>query len=217
MTLEDAMQLVESKKTSQFGTALLRPKKSQIHLHSVSLVYEPILIVSGSYSANYYRKAIHKIKVDSNVKEVIVGPDTFEVSKKSKLSKLVNTEGKRVINLDLEEHVFVKNDGMLYLDHHGKRLKNLPYAMDQKVMESYGSKVLAAEKTKEHEISTTDAVTMLKRILKDMPKSKMRNLEEHFEPQSIVMLYVPIYEARLVGSSKKIRIMRIDTTRKKIL
>ena len=217
MTLEDATQLVDSKKTSQFGTTLLRPKKNQIHIHSISLVYEPIMALSGSYSADYYRKAVHVIKVDGNVKEVLVGPDTFEVSKRSKLSKFVNTTGKRTINLDLEEHVFVNNSGELYLDHHGKRLKSLPYMMDRKIMESYGSKVLAAEKTKEHEISELDAITMLKRILKNMPKSKMRNLEEHFEPEKIIVLYVPIYEARLIGPSKKIRIMRIDAARKKIL
>ena len=45
----------------------------------------------------------------------------------------------------------------------------------------------------------------------------MRNLEERFEPENIIMLYVPIYEARLVGASKKIRIMRIDAARKTIL
>ena len=115
MTLEDATQLVDSKKTSQFGTTLLRPKKNQIHIHSISLVYEPIMALSGSYSADYYRKAVHVIKVDGNVKEVLVGPDTFEVSKRSKLSKFVNTTGKRTINLDLEEHVFVNNSGELYL------------------------------------------------------------------------------------------------------
>ena len=172
MTLEDATQLVDSKKTSQFGTTLLRPKKNQIHIHSISLVYEPIMALSGSYSADYYRKAVHVIKVDGNVKEVLVGPDTFEVSKRSKLSKFVNTTGKRTINLDLEEHVFVNNSGELYLDHHGKRLKSLPYMMDRKIMESYGSKVLAAEKTKEHEISELDAITMLKRIFAKIQNEK---------------------------------------------
>ena len=46
--------------------------------------------------------------MDDNVKEVLVGPDTFEVSKKSKFSKIVNTTGQFWIlksNLDLEEHV----------------------------------------------------------------------------------------------------------------
>ena len=101
ITLEDATRLVNSKKTSQFGTTLLRPKKSQIHIHSVSLVYEPIMALSGLYSADYYRKAVHKIKVDDNVKEVLVGPDTFEVSKKSKFSKIVNTIGKLTITGEL--------------------------------------------------------------------------------------------------------------------
>ena len=152
MTLEDATQLVDSKKTSQFGTTLLRPKKNQIHIHSISLVYEPIMALSGSYSADYYRKAVHVIKVDGNVKEVLVGPDTFEVSKRSKLSKFVNTTGKRTINLDLEEHVFVNNSGELYLDHHGKRLKSLPYMMDRNYRKLWFKGFGSGEK-KEHEIS----------------------------------------------------------------
>ncbi|MDI1495286.1 MAG: hypothetical protein K8823_592 [Cenarchaeum symbiont of Oopsacas minuta] len=217
MNLEDATKLVDSKKSSQFGTPFGRPKKSQIHIHSVSLVYEPILMVSGSYSANYYRKTIHPIKVDNNVEEVVIGPDIFEVRKRSKLSKLVNSSGKRIIDLDLEEHVFVKNKGVLYLDHHGRRLEAMPYTIDSKSIESYGSKILAREKTREHEVEHDDAAIMLKRILKNMPKSKIKNLEEHFDLEKISMLYVPVYEARLVGPSKKIRIMRIDAARKKIL
>ena len=62
------------------------------------------MALSGLYSADYYRKAVHKIKVDDNVKEVLVGPDTFEVSKKfgKILKRFVNTDRKaQSINLDL--------------------------------------------------------------------------------------------------------------------
>ena len=94
------------------------------------------MALSGLYSADYYRKAVHKIKVDDNVKEVLVGPDTFEVSKKSKFSKIVNTTGKRTINLDLEEHVFVKNTGTLYLDHVWQTTQKTTVALDRKLMEN---------------------------------------------------------------------------------
>ena len=124
------------------------------------------MALSGLYSADYYRKAVHKIKVDDNVKEVLVGPDTFEVSKKSKFSKIVNTTGKRTINLDLEEHVFVKNTGTLYLDHQNDSKTTV--CIGSQTHGNYGSKVLAAEKTKEHEISEIDALI---RILKDTTRS----------------------------------------------
>ena len=44
-----------------------------------------------------------------------------------------------------------------------------------------------------------------------------RNLEEKIIIDEIIELYVPIYEARLIGPKKSIRLMRIDAIRKKVL
>jgi len=45
----------------------------------------------------------------------------------------------------------------------------------------------------------------------------VRKLEEEFILREINEVYVPIFEARLIGPKKKIGIIRIDAVRKKIL
>jgi hypothetical protein len=48
-------------------------------------------------------------------------------------------------------------------------------------------------------------------------KDEVRKLEEEFVLREISEVYVPIYEARLIGPKKKIGIIRIDAVRNKIL
>ena len=48
-------------------------------------------------------------------------------------------------------------------------------------------------------------------------KDEVRKLEEEFVLREISEVYVPIYEARLIGPKKKIAIIRIDAVRNKIL
>ena len=45
----------------------------------------------------------------------------------------------------------------------------------------------------------------------------IENLKEEFVLREISEVYVPIYEARLIGPKKKVGIIRIDSVRKKIL
>ena len=46
---------------------------------------------------------------------------------------------------------------------------------------------------------------------------EVRKLEEEFVLREISEVYVPIYEARLIGPKKKVGIIRIDSVRKKVL
>ena len=57
---------------------------------------------------------------------------------------------------------------------------------------------------------------MIRKLKKSVSVSK-RNLEEKITIDEIIELYVPIYEARLIGPKKNVKIMRIDGIRKKIL
>ena len=76
---DEAEQIIENRKTSLFRSMLQKPKKSEVHVHSINLSYEAFLILSGSYNANFYRKTIHQIHVDQTVKEIIIGDDVFPV------------------------------------------------------------------------------------------------------------------------------------------
>ena len=77
-----AEEMVESRKVKLFQTLLHKPKKSEIHLHSLTLHFEAILLLSGKYSVDFIRDASHTLSVDKNVQEVIINDEVFPVKKK---------------------------------------------------------------------------------------------------------------------------------------
>lgn len=45
----------------------------------------------------------------------------------------------------------------------------------------------------------------------------MRGLSDDFEVTRLAEVYVPVYEARLVGPRRKAAIMRVDAARKSVI
>jgi len=216
---EEVLEIIEQKKTKPFKSLLSRPKKEQVHIHSLKLYYECILMVSGKYIADYYRKATHSFSVPSNVKEVVLGDGVFPIYSKSGFQKaFAGKRGKNKIEMKLEEHVFVEEEDMLTFDHHGREIK-FPYKINSKTIENYPKRLL--EKTPENvrkpELTYDAALDKLQSELKKPLETDVRNLSEEFVLREITELYVPIFEARLIGPKKKVGIIRIDAVRKKIL
>ena len=217
--LEEARDIVEEKKTNPFKSLLSRPKKQDVHMHSLKLYYECILIVSGKYVADYFRKATHTISADSNVHEVVLGDGIFPVRSKSGLEKaFVGKRGKNKIDLKLEEHVFVEEEDELVFDHHGREIK-FPFKLNSKTVENYPKRLLDENEpnVKRPEITYDAAIGRLQSELKKPLESDVRDLSDEFILREISEVYVPIYEARLIGPKKKVGIIRIDAVRKKIL
>ena len=210
---DDAQQIVENRKTSLFRSMLQKNKKTDVHIHSLKLSYEAFLILSGKYNANFYRKTVHTINVEPIVREIIVGDNVFPIKKRRFLTKRKNH-----IDLELEEHVYLDDEQEVAFDHHGKEIK-MPYKMSSRLIESYPRRTL--EKTKNNvkkpEITYDAAVLRLTSKLKKSVSIGRRNLEEKVTINEIIELYVPIYEARLIGPKKNVRLMRIDSIRKKVL
>ena len=210
---DDAQQIVENRKTSLFRSMLQKPKKTDVHIHSLKLSYEAFLILSGKYNANFYRKTVHTINVEPIVREIIVGDNVFPIKKRRFLTKRKNQ-----IDLELEEHAYIDDEQEIAFDHHGKEIK-MPYKMSSRLIESYPRRTL--EKTKNNvkkpEITYDAAVSRLTSKLKKSVSIGRRNLEEKITINEIIELYVPIYEARLIGPKKNVRLMRIDSIRKKVL
>ena len=98
---DGADQIVENGKTSLFRSMLQKPKKSEVHVHSINLSYEAFLILSGSYNANFYRKTVHQIHVDPTVKEIIIGDDTFPVESGNGVLGKFNAKIKKGTRLSL--------------------------------------------------------------------------------------------------------------------
>ena len=221
---DGADQIVENGKTSLFRSMLQKPKKSEVHVHSINLSYEAFLILSGSYNANFYRKTVHQIHVDPTVKEIIIGDDVFPVeSGKGVLGKFnakikKGTRRKNQINLELEEHVYLDNNEEIAFDHHGKEM-NLSYNDTLKLLDKHPKKTLNEEKDsiRRPEITIDAAITKLISKLKKPADAGVKSTDENIEFKDILEIYVPIYEARLIGPKKRIKILRIDAVRKKIL
>jgi len=221
---DEVSQIIENRKTSLYRKMLQKPKKSEVHVHSIKLFYEAFLILSGKYTANYYRKNIHTIPVDPTVKEIIIGDEIFPVKQRrgimGKLSTKIQTTTKRKnrIDLELEEHVFLEEEQEIAFDHHGKEIK-MPYKTSSKLIESYPKRTLEKIKqtVKKPEITYDAAVQRLVSKLKKSVSIGRRNMQEKIITNEIIELYVPIYEARLIGPKKNVRLMRIDGIRKKVL
>ncbi|KAF6244282.1 hypothetical protein [Nitrosopumilus sp. b2] len=216
---DEAEQIVEDKKTSPFKSLLSRPKKEEVHLHSLKLYYECILLVSGKYIADYFRKAVHTISVPSNVNEVVLGDGVFPIKSKSTLEKaFVGKRGKNKIDIKLEEHVFVEEEDELAFDHHGREI-NFPFKVNSKSVENYPKRILEQNEpnVKRPELTYDAAIDKLQTMLKKPLETDVRDLSEEFVLREITELYVPIFEARLIGPKKKVGLIRVDAVRKKVL
>ena len=219
MEEQDALETIDEKKTKPFKSLLSRPKKEQVHIHSIKLYYECILMVSGKYVADYFRKASHSISVPSNVSEVLLGDGVFPIRSKSGFKKaFVGKRGKNKIDMKLEEHVFVEEEDELAFDHHGREIK-FPFKVNSKTVENYPKRLLQKNEpnVKKPEMTYDAALEKLQTQLKKPLESDTRELSEEFVLREITEVYVPIFEARLIGPKKKVGIIRIDAVRKKIL
>lgn len=220
-TIEEgaAREIIDSKKTGVFKSLLKKPKKEEVHVHSLNLYYECILTVSGKYVADYYRKATHTISVDSNVREAVLGDGVFQIRTKSGLEKaFAGKRGKNKIDLQLEEHVFVREEDEIAFDHHGQEI-NSTFKVNSKTVENYPGRLLSKNEpnVKRPEITYDAALSKLQALLKKPLKPDVRGLTEEFVLREITELYVPVFEARLIGPKKKVGILRLDAVRKKFL
>jgi len=213
-----AEDMIDNRKVKLFQTLLKKPKKSEIHLHSLKLFYEACLLLSGKYSADFIRDTNHTLHIDKNVRELILDDKVYPVSpKKSMLSKLEPSR-KNKIKIEFQERLVIENEDDIAFDHHGKEI-DLSYSNTQKIVEKYPRKILSGDdnNVKKPEITIDAALDKLISKLKKPTDKGIKSLDEKIEFSDILEVYVPVYEARLIGPKKKIKILRIDAIRKKIL
>jgi len=216
---KEASAIIEDKKTSIFKSLMKKPKKEDVHVDSVKLFYECMLMVSGKYTADYYRKAVHTVSVDSNVQEIVFGGGTFSILSKSRLKKaFVGNRGKNKIDLPLEEHVFIEEEDELVFDHNGTQVK-FPFKINSKTIENYPDQILSKNpaNVKKIQITYDSAINSLKEVLKKPIEADIRKLNDEFIVNEITEVYIPIYEARLTGPKNKVGLLRLDAVRKKFL
>ena len=222
---DEAMATFEQKKTSQFKSLLSRTSRDDIHIRSMNLMYECVIIISGKYHADYYRKAIHTISVTSNVKEIVIGDLVFSVRRSSAMKKaLAGKRGKDKADITLEEHVFVdKHDNMTF-DTTGTIIeKPQPYKISADTIELYPDVVLRqnAERIQQPNFDYDTAIKALGSSLQEGAVEddhhSVRDLNTEFSLDEITEVYIPVYESLLDGPHGKAAVMRLDAARNKLL
>jgi len=213
-----AEEMIDSRKVKSFQTLLHKPKKSEIHLHSLTLHFESILLLSGKYSVDFIRDAEHTLSVDKDVQEVIISDEVFPVKKKHGVLSKLEPSFKNKIKILMQERVMLENTADISFDHHGKEI-NLSYNDTVKLLEKHPKKTINENKEsiRRPEITIPAAKSKLIAKLKKPADAGTKSSEEIFDFRDILEIYVPIYEARLIGPKKRIKIVRIDAVRKKIL
>ena len=213
-----AEEMIDSRKVKSFQTLLHKPKKSEIHLHSLTLHFESILLLSGKYSVDFIRDAEHTLSVDKDVQEVIISDEVFPVKKKHGVLSKLEPSFKNKIKIRMQERVMLENTADISFDHHGKEI-NLSYNYTIKLLEKHPKKTINEDKEsiRKPEITIAAAKSKLISKLKKPADAGTKSSEEIFDFRDILEIYVPIYEARLIGPKKRIKIVRIDAVRKKIL
>jgi len=79
-------------------------KEEELILESIDKYYEPFFLISAKYSVDYFRPRDFKIKVDENVREVVIYGKSHGVEKKR--GGIVGiVKGRRQISLQGEEHI----------------------------------------------------------------------------------------------------------------
>ena len=213
-----AEEMIDSRKVKSFQTLLHKPKKSEIHLHSITLHFESILLLSGKYSVDFIRDAEQTLSVDKDVQEVIISDEVFPVKKKHGVLSKLEPSFKNKIKILMQERVMLENTADISFDHHGKEI-NLSYNDTVKLLEKHPKKTINENKEsiRRPEITIPAAKSKLIAKLKKPADAGTKSSEEIFNFRDILEIYVPIYEARLIGPKKRIKIVRIDAVRKKIL
>lgn len=217
----DAREMFERKKTDMFRTMLIRrPKREDVAVKSVELYYEAVLAASARYTADYYRGATHAIRVERGVREVVIAGTVFAARESDGLSRMIARRGRGTVDVDLDEHVYVDNSETVYLDAAGAEV-GAPFKGDLSrsseprpgdVLDGAAGRVRGLEKG-----AAAAAVGLLRGRLQEKIEGDARDLTDEFSIEMLAEVYVPVYEARLVGPRRRAAIMRIDAVQKSVL
>ena len=217
LSSDDAEELVENKKINSFKFLLQKPKKSDVRVISFKLYYEAFLLLAGKYTADFIRKANHTINVDNDVREVVIDQNTYPVSTKSSVLHKLEPTRKNKIELEVEEHVYLENDDDISFDYQGKTI-DLPYHTTKKIIANYTKiKFTKSLKIRKPELTIDAMVQKLIDKLKKSVGDDIRSFHEELILEDILEVYVPIFEAKLIGPKNKEKVLRIDAVRKKML
>jgi hypothetical protein len=171
---------------------LFKPKPEEIQFVSIDKYYQPYIVINGKYSIDYYRKSMYNVRVDQEVKEVVIlnnkfMPELVEDSLNYKYSR---------VKLEGEERILNETNAYLILNDQGQEttLKNLPSAASEKNPQE----LIQMNGLKEFP-QNIDVDFLQQRIVK-RPNDINRIVSENFEVTERSIIYTPRYKIKYVNS-----------------
>ena len=210
----DIMGILNTKKTSLFGSALRRPKPDEITVENPQLFLEQIILVSGNYDIDFYRNVTYTVKVNSDVREVKIGDKQFQIADNSGVwKKMKRGVGMTKQNLEIKvtEKAVKNSTDSIYLDSHGLET-DFSHSTSSDSIENYAQRALDINKEhiRKNEIEDDAIFSMLGRKFKEAMESDIEVNQEEFVITEFQEIFVPVYEAKCHDKKKKIAIARID-------
>lgn len=222
---QEIMDIFEKKKTSLFGSALRRPKPSEITSKSPELFLEQMSYVSGSYSINFEREVSYTIKVDEDVVDVAIGNHKFVVTDTLGVFKKFGKKMKAGVGLkkkDLEinatEHAVDTITDLMYFDCNGLE-SAFDYNIDSESVENYSQRIIDANKDHIRKVPIEEDVifSKLAQKLKKNLNSDIQINSEDFIITEFKEIFIPIYEIKCYDTKDKAVVARIDALTGKFL
>jgi len=182
---EVAKLTAEKYKTQLFTRfGILKPKPNEVQIVSVEKYYEPYLMVSGSYSVDYYRRCAYRVQVDDGVLEVILLDKKFEPegSADSTTRKAIRLEGEERLKFEAKDSLVLNQRGQCVT------IEKLPSAPSER-----NPKKTLAEFGLEEIAEDFDLETIRSKIVK-RPKNMSRIVSELFQVDERTLIYTPRFK-----------------------
>jgi hypothetical protein len=166
---------------ARFG--FLKPKPEEVQFVSMDKYYEPYVMISGTYSLNYYRKCFYTVSIDKQVLEVIL----LDHKLKPEQSMGSSAGDRYVIKLEGEERIVNEAKASLLLDRFGQdvTLEKLPFAPSER----NPKKILAT--CGAEDIAENADIDMLRSRILRRPADISRIVSELFEVTERAVIYTP--------------------------
>jgi hypothetical protein len=222
---QEILDVFEKKKTSLFGSALRRPKPSEITSKSPEFFLEQIIYVSGSYSINFERDVSYTIKVDDDVTDVTIGNHKFPVTTASGVFKKFEKkmkEGvglkKKNLEIDVTEHAVSSITDSFYLDCNGLET-TFDYSTNSESIENFSQRILDTNKDHIRKVPIEEDVifSKLAQKLKTNLNSDIQINSEDFIITEFKEIFIPIYEIKCYDTKNKAAVARIDALTGKLI
>lgn len=183
-------KFVEKRMTKTFSTMFFKkPKPHEVECDSITLIYESFSILTMKYHLEYYRNKNYIVDVDNKLVNSTIFDQTIEP-----IAFQEKNQNLKKIKLEAKEHILDEIVKNIAFDRKGRNInpKNIPTSKTEQdpieFLDSYKTDV------RHLEISISEK---LKEAIKNRPTDIDEIIDEHFEITSQVLLYTPIFEARV--------------------